>query len=636
MYPDEVLEYDSDKEDEDLIEARREKNWDRFASNEKEFSKIGKSGYREENGRILTKHDENLSGRKNAGKIMELNDFPSGDCGNFDMKVSNKVFNELRAHSNQMAKKNNQAHLDRKLDIKTNEMGVDVNTRLILYKLINTSCILDYIDGIVSTGKEAVILHGETNQSNQEYPNLPKEVAIKIFSTTLNEFKQRDRYIKDDYRFKGSLKQNSKNIIRMWCEKELHNLTRLKKAGIPCPEVVTMKKHILVMSFIGDGYQNPAPKLKDAILTEAELICAYDEVVDIMKTMYRDARLVHADFSEYNILWYMGHCVVIDLAQAVEPLHPAALEYLMRDCFNITSFFEKRGVPVKTKEDLFFEITQLDPLTSNTTMLERIHMKGEADHVVTRPQNLDESELENVPEKFRLKEFPFDYAWQKVEELKGKTNVIKVDLEGKPDKAEKEGEEWVEVKSAAKKRNKRNSESTTIVEKEVGDGLKEISVGTVHEKTSTKCEESKGKTHLIKVEVEKNPEEWVEVKSSDSKKRNKRKSDSKTIVDDRIADGLKEISVSFDPSTGTVLEQTLIEGDYVHVAARPQNPNVNVSENDSKGKTNFIRVELEETPWVEVKSSAKKRNKRKSESKTIIDDEIANSMKEISVSMTKN
>ena len=399
--------------------------------------------------------------------------FSSGDCGNFDMKVSNKVFNELRNHSNMLQKKKNQMHLDRKSDMKTNEMGVDLNTRLILYKLINTSCILDNIDGIISTGKEAVILHGESNQHNEEHPSLPKEVAIKIFSTTLNEFKQRDRYIKDDYRFKGASKQNNKNIIQQWCEKELHNLTRLKKAGIRCPEVVTVKKHVLVMSYIGRGHNMPAPKLKEVVLSDAEWICAYDEVVGIMKRMYDVARLVHADFSEYNILWHEGHCVVIDLAQAVEPLHPAALEFLMRDCDNITNFFEKRGVPVASKEELFFDITKLDPLTTNTPMLERIHMKGEAAHVVTRPQNYDDEQRSKIPEQFRLKEFPFDYAWNKVEELKEKS---KNDWEIIDASEEDDDDEWVQVKSVSKKKPKRKSESNTIIDNKTADSLKEISV----------------------------------------------------------------------------------------------------------------------------------------------------------------
>ena len=56
---------------------------------------------------------------------------------------------------------------------------------------------------------------------------------------------------------------NPRKIIRMWCEKELFNLKLLLKHGIPCPEPVTIKKHILFMRFIGDN-GIPAPRLKDA------------------------------------------------------------------------------------------------------------------------------------------------------------------------------------------------------------------------------------------------------------------------------------------------------------------------------------------------------------------------------------
>lgn len=31
---------------------------------------------------------------------------------------------------------------------------------------------------------------------------IPRECAVKIFKTSLNEFKTRDKYIRDDYRFK--------------------------------------------------------------------------------------------------------------------------------------------------------------------------------------------------------------------------------------------------------------------------------------------------------------------------------------------------------------------------------------------------------------------------------------------------
>jgi len=44
----------------------------------------------------------------------------------------------------------------------------------------------------------------------------------------------------------------------------------MNKFGIPVPEVVLLKKHILVMSFIGDEGKS-APKLKDAKLSASEI-----------------------------------------------------------------------------------------------------------------------------------------------------------------------------------------------------------------------------------------------------------------------------------------------------------------------------------------------------------------------------
>lgn len=62
--------------------------------------------------------------------------------------------------------------------------------------------------------------------SLEEEP-VPNEVVLKVFKTTLNDFKNRDRYIKDDYRFIDRFsKLNPRKIIRLWAEKEMHNLCR--------------------------------------------------------------------------------------------------------------------------------------------------------------------------------------------------------------------------------------------------------------------------------------------------------------------------------------------------------------------------------------------------------------------------
>lgn len=54
-----------------------------------------------------------------------------------------------------------------------------------------------------------------------------------------------------------------------------------------------------------------------------------------MKILYDKANLVHADLSEYNILWHNELCYFIDVSQSVEPSHENAFYFLHRDCCNI-------------------------------------------------------------------------------------------------------------------------------------------------------------------------------------------------------------------------------------------------------------------------------------------------------------
>lgn len=79
------------------------KDFDRFVSIEKEYASIPRCGYRKmggEGSQIVTKHDMLMSSRINACRVLQ---FPpgihTGDTGGFDVKLNNKVFNGLRAHS---------------------------------------------------------------------------------------------------------------------------------------------------------------------------------------------------------------------------------------------------------------------------------------------------------------------------------------------------------------------------------------------------------------------------------------------------------------------------------------------------------------------------------------------------------
>lgn len=133
-------------------------------------------------------------------------------------------------------------------------------------------------------GKEAVVLHANSDPS---YPDatLPKYCAVKVYKTTLADFKQREIYIREDKRFTGRIgKQSIRKTINLWAEKELRNLFRLQKAGIPCPQPIALKQNVLVMSFIGENH-HPASKLKYAAMETEEYDLAYNQVKSLSKLL---------------------------------------------------------------------------------------------------------------------------------------------------------------------------------------------------------------------------------------------------------------------------------------------------------------------------------------------------------------
>ncbi|XP_055944116.1 serine/threonine-protein kinase RIO3-like [Argiope bruennichi] len=364
--PAEVASSEDDDDKDYFLEQNQKNHWSNFEKAEKTFQAVGKSGVSRQGNVTTTKHDPTVCGRRNAGKLMELNScISTGDGGMFDMKLSNNVYNTLRTYSKAESKRGQRLH--EKKEKSTAEKALDEKTHLILYKLVNNQ-MLESLTGCISTGKEACVYHAWSGLPEEESPS--PEFAIKVYKTTLNEFQNRDQYIKDDHRFRNRFtKQNPRKIIHLWAEKEMRNLIRMKEASIPCPDVVVLKKHVLVMSFIGKNTL-PAPKLKDVESPFEDLTIMFEQTVEIMKTLYSECRLVHADLSEYNLLWHEEKVWVIDVSQAIETTHSRALEFLLRDCTNITSFFQKSGVlNVPTPEDLFFRICGKYPIFNSEDLL---------------------------------------------------------------------------------------------------------------------------------------------------------------------------------------------------------------------------------------------------------------------------
>jgi RIO kinase 1 len=206
----------------------------------------------------------------------------------------------------------------------------------LLQELINDGVIAT-LDYPVSTGKEANVFHA-TDASG-------KGKAVKIYRIATATFKNIARYIEGDPRFKR-VKRATKPTIFAWAQKEYLNLARMHEAGVRVPAPFRVAGNVLVMEYIGDETE-PAPVIRTVAIDDPGPVV---EDIEANLRLIQRAKLVHADFSEYNLLLWDGHVVVIDVGQAVPLEHSRAEEWFLRDMDNTARYFRKLGVPRTAKQ----------------------------------------------------------------------------------------------------------------------------------------------------------------------------------------------------------------------------------------------------------------------------------------------
>ncbi|GKY93575.1 hypothetical protein MPSEU_000324900 [Mayamaea pseudoterrestris] len=311
---------------------------------------------------LLTKHDAALDAMANAHRL-GLDD---------DNKIGNKAFNSFRA-SVKRTKKGVASHGTGRAGSDATRNGVvDPQVRALISKAINSGMI-DRCHGIVKEGKEAVVCHASKGEG-QEF-----DVAVKIFKR-ITEFKGRADYVHGDSR---SAKENfrklgSREQLHMWAEKEHRNLVRANRAGVPVATPLAQNENVLFMRFFGtDGW--PAPQLRELDLRRGSKRWGilYIQVMDAVRKLYVNAKLIHADLSEYNIMVVPAYlvenmdesiedplqdlqAVLIDFGQAVDRNHPEANWLLERDLDRVDTFFATQGVEVMEKDVAFAFVTTIE------------------------------------------------------------------------------------------------------------------------------------------------------------------------------------------------------------------------------------------------------------------------------------
>lgn len=280
----------------------------------------------------------------------------------------------------------------------TAEQVLDPRTRMILLQMINRN-IVSEINGVISTGKEANVYHAisEDKEGNQRHR------AIKVYKTSILVFKDREKYVAGEHRFKsGFNKSSNRAMVKVWAEKEMRNLKRIYASDIPSPEPLYLRLHVLAMDFIGDKKGTSAPRLKDVEFVDQDAAAkwrsVYIEVVSYMRIMYQQCKLVHADLSEYNILFHKDKPYIIDVSQSVEHDHPRSLDFLRMDIKNVNDFFRRKEVAVLIDRTTFEYITKPDG------SVDLASLKAEIDNLMANRSDEVDDEVDN--EVFRKQYIP--------------------------------------------------------------------------------------------------------------------------------------------------------------------------------------------------------------------------------------
>lgn len=251
----------------------------------------------------------------------------------FELKIEKKLNSKIKKKSLFDGFKKNKV---------VNEV-LDKPTVMELYNLIKSN-IIAYINGVIKAGKESVVFWAKSENE--------KDIALKVYLVTTSNFKKRSPYLIGDPRF-SRIKKGTKNLVYIWAQKEFKNLSQCYEKGIPVVKPIHVSKNILVMEFIGKN-GHPAKTLLESQVDLHD----YESAISLIKMLYKDANLVHGDFSEYNIFKTAKGLVLFDLGSAVDLNHPNSMKFLERDINNITKFFVKRGLTVENPSDVLQKVTK--------------------------------------------------------------------------------------------------------------------------------------------------------------------------------------------------------------------------------------------------------------------------------------
>lgn len=219
--------------------------------------------------------------------------------------------------------------------------------------------------GILKTGKEADVFLVE--RADPHEPEQGVVMAAKRYRSTDHRTFHRSAAYTEGRSMKRSRDQRALKrkstfgrqvAAGEWAVSEWEALKRWWSLGLPVPYPVQIDEQEILMEWItveGEDGLDTAPRLAQTRPDRELLASYYEQLRDALATIVQ-AGVVHGDLSPYNILAAGERLVIIDLPQVVDLVgNVNGMDYLMRDCTNVVSWFRARGLDVDEQE-LFGEL----------------------------------------------------------------------------------------------------------------------------------------------------------------------------------------------------------------------------------------------------------------------------------------
>lgn len=210
----------------------------------------------------------------------------------------------------------------------------------------------------VSSGKEATV-YSCLGTKKSGFPLLAAKVyRPRIFRSLSNDALYREGRWVSQKSVQRAINRRStmghQFMFERWINDEYSVQKLLWNNGIDVPKPIVIEGNTILMEYIGDE-NGPAPLLRKVKIPDRDMDRAFRRTITNIRNML-GLNVVHGDLSAFNLLWWGGKAIIIDMAQAVDSRsNPNAELFFKRDMAILGRYFKREEEAREIADSLWLE-----------------------------------------------------------------------------------------------------------------------------------------------------------------------------------------------------------------------------------------------------------------------------------------